>query len=164
MQSVRLGIPLIESGQVEKSVTHNEALALLDVAVGAAIDGLLANAPPASPGVGDCYVVGSAPTGAWAGHALALAGFTEGGWRFVAAVDGLSAVDKLSGETAIFRDGAWEKGHVRATKLSVGGEQVVGARQAAVADPTGGATVDAEARAALAGILVALRGHGLIAS
>lgn len=41
--------------------------------------------------------------------------------------------------------------------------QVVGARQAAVADATGGATVDTEARAAINTLLARLRTHGLIA-
>jgi hypothetical protein len=42
------------------------------------------------------------------------------------------------------------------------GEQVVGARQAAIATPAGGATVDAEGRASITQILAALRQHGLI--
>ena len=148
---------------MDKATTHNEALARLDLLAAAAIDGFLINAPPASPALGNCYVVGAAPTGAWAGHALALAGYTEGGWRFIAAIEGLQAVDKASGETVLFRSGAWEKGQIRATKVSVGGDQVVGARLAAVADPTGGTNVDVEARAAIAAILARLRGHGLIA-
>ena len=90
------------------------------------------------------------------------AGEGEGG--FARGVSGLTALDKASGEFATFAGGAWEKGHVRAAKLSVGGNQVVGARLAAVADPTGGATVDAEARTAIAAILARLRLHGLIAS
>ena len=46
----------------------------------------------------------------------------------------------------------------------VGGEKVVGARAAAIADPASGGMVDAEARSAVGQILEALRGHGLIAS
>lgn len=44
------------------------------------------------------------------------------------------------------------------------GLQVVGAQQAAISDPAGGATTDAEARAAIASILDALKAHGLIAT
>lgn len=50
--------------------------------------------------------------------------------------------------------------------LSVAGQQVIGARGAAVADPTGGSVVDAECRAQLSALLAELRastGHGLIA-
>jgi hypothetical protein len=150
------------AGQVEKSVTHNEALAKLDVAVCAAIDGYLLNTPPASPGIGSSYIIGADPTAAWAGHPFALAGFTEGGWRFVDPVAGLQALERASGEMAVFRDGAWEKGKVRAQQLSVGGVQVVGPRLAAVAEPAGGASIDAEARGAIAAILARLRTHGLI--
>lgn len=46
----------------------------------------------------------------------------------------------------------------------IGGVQVVGARRPAIGDPSGGTTIDAEARAALTAILGALRTHGLIAS
>ena len=139
------------------------ALALLDLLVGAAVEAVLLDAPPASPVVGSGYVVGPNPTGAWAGHSLAIAGYSAGGWRFVAATDGLAVIDKVSGESAVFTDGAWEKGHVKAAKLSIGGNQVVGPRLAAVADPSGGSTIDAEARAAIASILLRLRQHGLIA-
>ncbi len=139
-------------------------LATLDLVVCAAVDGFLIDTPPASPSVGSCHVAGAAPTGAWAGHAHALAGYTGGGWRFIAPFEGLTALDKASGEVAAFLGGAWDKGHVRAAKLSVGGNQIVGARQAAVADPAGGATIDAEARMAIAAILARLRTHGLIAT
>jgi hypothetical protein len=163
-QSARLGLSFIEPGQIDKSVTHNEALALLDVAVCAAVDGVLVNSPPATPAIGLCFIVGTAPTGEWAGHEQALAGFTAGGWRYVEAMDGLTAVIKATGETATFRAGAWEVGNVRASKVSIGGKQVLGVQGLAVANPTGGATVDAEARNAIAEILARLRAHGMIAS
>ncbi|MFL6730152.1 MAG: phage tail protein [Sphingomicrobium sp.] len=46
--------------------------------------------------------------------------------------------------------------------LFIDGEQVVGSRTTAIATPSGGTNVDAEARAAVSQILTALRGHGLI--
>lgn len=150
--------------QVQKEATVNEGLAALDIAVSAAVDTVLLDTPPASPAIGSCHIVGDDPDGAWAGHGLALAGYTDGGWRFIAPFDGLVALDKSSGQFAIFTGGAWESGHVRAAKLSIGGNQVVGARLAAVADPAGGAVIDAEARAAIAAILARLRQHGLISS
>ena len=163
-QSARLGLAFLQAAQLQKEATVNEGLAALDIAVSAAVDGYLLNAPPASPAVGSCFVVGAVPTGDWAGHALALAGYTGGGWRFIAPFTGLTALDKASGEAAVFSAGTWEKGHVRAAKLSVGGNQVVGARLAAVSDPAGGTVVDAEARNAVTAILARLRSHGLIAS
>jgi hypothetical protein len=163
-QSARLGLAFLQAAQLQKETTVNEGFAAIDLAVSAAVDGYLLNTPPGSPSVGSCYIVGAAPTGDWAGHALALAGYTAGGWRFIAPFTGLVAFDKASGEIATFAAGAWEKGHVRAAKLSVAGNQIVGARLAAVTDPAGGAFVDAEARAAITAMLARLRTHGLIAS
>ena len=47
--------------------------------------------------------------------------------------------------------------------LVVAGDQVVGARAGAIADPAGGMVIDLMCRAAVVQILNALRGHGLIA-
>ena len=139
-------------------------MTIFDLGICAAVDGFLDNSPPASPAVGACYILGASPTGAWAGHAQALAGYTSGSWRFIAPVDGLTALVKSSGQFAVYSGGSWELGQLRGASLSVGGNQVVGPRLAAVAEATGGTTVDTEARAAIAAILARLRQHGLIAS
>lgn len=162
--TARFGAPFLEPAQIDKSTTHNEALAIFDLAVSAAVDGFLLDTPPTSPNVGDCYIIGDFPTGDWAGYALALAGQTAGGWRFVAPFEGLSVRDKASGQEAVYRSGAWELGHVRGAKLSIGGDQVVGGRLAAVGDPIGGTTIDIEARAAITAIIDRLQQHGLIDS
>ena len=70
---------------------------------------------------------------------------------------------KSSGLTAAYRGGAWVIGTLSGSQVTVGGVKVVGVRGAAIAGPTRGATVDAEARAAIGEILSALRDHGLIA-
>lgn len=49
------------------------------------------------------------------------------------------------------------------TAFFVAGTKVVGVQQAAVADASGGAIIDAECRAALNSLLAKLRTHGLIA-
>jgi hypothetical protein len=49
------------------------------------------------------------------------------------------------------------------TGVYVGGNQVVGARQSAVTSPTGGATVDSQARTAIDAIRTVLSAHGLTA-
>lgn len=49
-------------------------------------------------------------------------------------------------------------------EYQVGSAKVVGARGAAVADPSGGATVDTECRTQLSALLARLRTHGLIAT
>jgi hypothetical protein len=160
--SARLGLPFLSAGQAQKEVAHNESLQTLDSLVGCAVEQEPVNPPPASPAVGSCYMVGDAPTDAWAGNAHAIAAFTSGGWRFVAPFDGLTAYIRSSGNWAVYRAGAWEFGQLRGSNVVLEGQQVVGARLPAIASPVGGAVVDAEARSAIGQILAAMRQHGLI--
>lgn len=161
--TLRHALPLIQPGQAQKELAHNEALALLDLIAHPAVVAVGTDAPPTDPEPGQCWVVGASPTGAWSGHAHALAGWIGGGWRFAAPVPGLTV---WTGDHAGFArwDGSgWAAGVLRGASLRIGGQQVVGARAAAIAGPAGGATIDAEARGALDQILGALRNHGLIA-
>lgn len=154
--STRLGLPFLQPGQLQKEFTHNEALAVLDLAVAAAVLEVGRNSPPASPAAGDCYVVGSAPTGDWTGQAKALAGFTDGGWRFLAAVAGMHVFVPSQGCVASYDGTAWNVGDVGGKKVTIDGVKVVGAQGAAIANHASDATVNA--------ILAALRAHGLIAT
>lgn len=84
----------------------------------------------------------------------ALAGMTDGGWKFVAPIEGAQVIDGASGQPIVLRGGAWESGVVRAQESRVNGQTVVRQRRAAIADPTGGTTTtDAECRAAVTSIL-----------
>jgi hypothetical protein len=143
-------------------MTSLGALQTLDIVACAAVEDGPRNDPPAQPAIGAAYLVGSSPTGAWSGQADCLAGWTSGGWRFVTPTAGLTALVKSSGLTACCNGSAWELGLVRGAAFLVADQQVVGARAAAIAAPTGGATVDSQARLAVSGILAALRSHGLI--
>lgn len=160
----RFALPFLAPGQAQKELFHNEALQSLDVLVAAAVEELPLAAPPASPVVGNCYIVGASPSGAWAGKAQQLAAYTSGGWRFIAPRDGLTAYVKSNGATAAYRSGAWVIGDLSGSQVSIGGVKVIGVRGAAIAAPAGGATVDAEARTAIGLILAAMRDHGLIAT
>jgi hypothetical protein len=162
--SARLGLPLLQPGQAQKELTHNEALTLLDLAVQAGVVAVGVNAPPPSPVAGQAWVVGSAPTGAWSGHAQALAGWTEGGWRFVAGREGMAVWSIADGREARFVDGAWRIGMLTGSWVTIDGIRVVGPQRAAITGPISGSVVDAEARVAIDAMLAALRAHGLIAS
>lgn len=161
--TARHALPLIQPGQAQKELGHNEALAVLDLLVQPAVAAVGLDNPPVGPVPGQCWVVGVAPTGAWSGHANALAGWTEGGWRFAAPVPGMSVW--TGGPAGFVRwDGnTWVVGTLTGSSLRIGGEKVVGARGAAIANPSGGATVDSETRTTVLQILAALREHGLIA-
>jgi hypothetical protein len=158
----RLGLPLLAAGQAQKEVTHNEALMLLDLTVQTIVESADLSVPPVSPSPGQCWIVASGGSGDWADRDTSLAGWTAGGWIF--AVPGAGwrawAIDRAGD---IQFDGTdWNEEPVRDDGYYVDGERVVGGREAAIASPAGGAVQDAEARAAIAAILTALRSHGLI--
>jgi hypothetical protein len=160
----RLDLPLIATGQAQKEMTHNEALAALDIAVQPMVEAMGVDVPPASPAPGQCWIVGATPEGAWSGRARALAGWTASGWRFLAPRAGWTAWVAASGLTARYDGAAWSEGAVAAARIEIGGIQVVAAQQDAIENPVGGTVIDSEARDALSSILNGLRAHGLIAS
>jgi hypothetical protein len=159
----RLGLPLLHAGQAQKELDHNEALALLDIAVQPVVTAIGLDVPPADPGEGACWIVGAEPVGAWAGQGGALAGWTPGGWRFVTPIHGMTVARASDGLTARHDGTQWLIGELHATGVSIGGMRVLGSRQAAIADPSGGTIIDTEARSSVAAALSALRAHGLIA-
>jgi hypothetical protein len=85
----RVKLPYILQSQSQKEVTHNSGLDLIDALLQAACVSVNVNTPPGSPVAGDCYVVGTSPTGAWAGQAKAVAFYTTG-WNFIAPWEGLT--------------------------------------------------------------------------
>jgi hypothetical protein len=161
METPRFALPLLEPGQAQKEMVHNEAFAAIDLALHPVAEAIGANAAPETPEVGQCWILGDAPAGPWSGHPHALAGWTAGGWRFAAAREGMAVFVRAGEAFALYADGAWRLGELRG-KVFVQGLQVVGERQPPIAEPTGGETVDEPARAAIKAVLDALRVHGLI--
>lgn len=140
LQSARWKLPLLAVGQLQKEVTHNEALALVDALIAPVVAAQGTDEPPAAAQIGQCWVVGAAPTGAWAGAAQHLACWTSGGWRLIAPHAGMTA--RLAGGTMLRFDG------------------VTWAMPGRVAAPSGGAVVDSEARAAIAALIAQLQAQG----
>lgn len=162
--SARLGLPLLQVGQAQKELSHNEALTLLDFAVQPVVEAVGLNAPPQNPDPGTCWLVGSTPSGAWTGSPNAIAGWTSGGWRFLAARDGMTAWSRADATYVRFDGSRWRVGEMAGSRVLVAGRPVVGEQQPAIAAATGGTVIDSEARTSLAAVLAALRSHGLIAS
>lgn len=158
----RLSLPFLNVGQAQKEFTHNESLQTLDALVGGAVEEGPRATPPAAPELGACYIVAAGATDEWAGKSLCVAAWTSGGWKFISPVEGITLYERTSGNCAAFRNGAWEVGTLRGSAVLIGGQQVVGARAAAIDSPSGGSVIDAEGRSAIAAILGALRDHGLI--
>jgi hypothetical protein len=148
--TARLALPLLTAGQAQKEMTVNEAFARLDLAVQASVVEVGRDAPPSAPAEGEAWIVGSMPGGVWTGHPGAIAGWTAGGWRFLQPNEGWRVWSIADGCSAVYHGGVW--------RLSV----TPGVRAAAIAGPSGGAVIDAEARVALDAILDALRTHDLI--
>lgn len=159
----RLKLPLLAAAQAQKEMTHNEALALLDIAVQPVVQAIAPMAIPTSPIAGQCWIVGTAPTGDWLGQAGALTAWTDGGWRFIPPFEGMTIWSIADGLTARRSGSTWVVGQVTATKISIGGQQIIGPRRAAIAPPTGGSAIDAQARTAIAAVLETLASHGLTA-
>jgi hypothetical protein len=160
----RFALPLLQSGQAQKEVYHNEALAQIDLALHANVMDISVDAPPAGPAMGDCWIVGANPTGAWAGQAGAIAGWTSGGWRFVAPHEGMQVwcISELMWVQHL--GNTWIRGRISGDALWLHGRQVVGERRPAIMSPAGGTIADTEARSVISTILEALRAHGLIDS
>jgi hypothetical protein len=142
--TARLQLPLLAVAQAGKEMTVNEAMTAIDIAAQAVVEGE-ASSPPAGPVAGQCWLVGGTPTGAFAGRSGAIAAWTEGGWRFLAAIEGMSVWRRDLAVVVRRRGAGWENGD-------------------AVAPVSGGAVIDAEARAAIATIVARLRAAGITAA
>lgn len=163
-QTSRLSLPLLHASQAQKEMTHNEALTLIDLLLHGCVAGVAEDTPPTTATVGSCWIVGPAPTGAWAGKARQIAGMTAGGWRFAPPREGMRLWWSGSETTVEFRGGAWRVGELRGARLTIDGVPVIGPQRAAIAAPEGGSVRDEEARKTLSAVVAALRGHGLIAA
>lgn len=80
-----LGIPLVIGQQAQPEITHNEAIVLLQALLNGVIDRGINDPPDGSPTPqeGDAYIVGTAPTGAWAGRSNCLTVYHGTSWLFL---------------------------------------------------------------------------------
>jgi Protein of unknown function (DUF2793) len=162
--TARLHLPLLHSGQAQKEIAHNEALALLDAVVQASVEAI-ASAPPGVPvDEGLCWIVGSGATGEWLGRENQMAIRTSGGWRFVAPFEGMAVFDAGQGLMLNFYHGGWEVGQLRGAALYLNDEAMLAGSRPLIANPSGGVYIDAEARIAIGAIIAALQDHGLLGS
>lgn len=100
-------------------------------------------APPGAPVDGQCWLVASSPTGDWIGHAGDIACRETGTWLFVTPRDGMRMLNRATGQEMLY----------------LGGWQV----PSTPAAPTGGTTIDTQARAAINGLISALKQAGIFA-
>lgn len=137
----RFALPNLFAAQSQKEFTVNEALALIDAMLQPAVEGET-NDPPANPENGECWLIGDAPTGDWSARPGQIACHQGGNWLFVLPVEGMTVFDKSLAQT-VRHDGGW-------------------VRPSLIQAPQGGGTIDAEARAAISEIVMALQTSGIL--
>ena len=100
--------------------------------------------PPATPAEGEAWLVGASATGDWAGEDGKLASYQAGNWLFATPNDGMRLFDRSTGQILLY-SGGWQRALTPAT-------------------PSGGMTVDAEARTAISDLISALTQAGIFPS
>jgi len=131
---------MLFAGQAQKEFFVNEAFLRIDSLLHAAVEGS-SDTPPASPVEGETWLVASAGTGDWEAMDGHIAVYQSNGWAFIAPQDGMHIFDK-SASACLFYNSAWIE-------------------PAIVSAPSGGSTVDAEARQAIAEVISALEAKGI---
>lgn len=141
----RFSLPLLAIAQAQKEVTHNEALTLLDALVHPVVEAGPQVDPPEEPVAGCCWLVAAGAVEAWAGKDDMVAIWTAGGWRFAAPRTAMQVVRLSDGVSLRFDGESWIE-------------------PPSIASPSGGSTIDSEARSVLAALILLLEGHGLLIS
>jgi hypothetical protein len=103
----RAQAPLLAAAQAQKHVTHNEALLQFDALLCCRILDRDLTAPPGSPSDGDTYLVAASATGDWAGQDYNIAFCVDGGWRFYAPFEGLSAFIADEAVMLVYTTSGW---------------------------------------------------------
>lgn len=98
--------------------------------------------PPSDPPEGHSYRILAGANNEWAGHDDEIALWIGGAWEFVTPSIGLSVFDQAEGIQLRY-DGSWQSAIEPST-------------------PTGGSTIDTEARAAISELIDALRAAHLV--
>ena len=137
----RFALPYLFAAQAQKEPTLNEALAAIDSALHPVVQGV-ASTPPADPEPGTAWLVGAAAGGAFSGREGQIATYQADRYFFISPVEGLRVYDSAAGAFRTYRS-VWSE-------------------PAAIAAPDGGATVDVEARDAIARLTATLVAAGIV--
>ena len=160
--TARHGLPLIATGQAQKELTHNTAIHGLDRLVHLCVESRALSAPPELPSPDATWIVGEGATGAWAGHAGALAHW-DGTWVIAAPAEGVLCWIADEAILAVFGGGVWHAA-LPVAGLKIGGAVMLTEPPVAIDMAVGGSVIDTEARSVLAGLLGYLRTQGLLTS
>jgi hypothetical protein len=103
----RLALPYILAQQAQKEVTHAAGLNRLDALVQPVVQQVGLNTPPGSPADGLCWIVGSSPSGAWAGQTNRFVQRIGGAWAFCVPFVGLVVFDAATLALRVWNGSAW---------------------------------------------------------
>ena len=135
-------LPLLFAGQAQKEFFINQSFSLIDALLQHGVTAALST-PPVDVHEGDIYLVAEAATEDWSGQDAKLAILIGGGWYFVQPFKGMTIFDR-SENVRLYYDEIWQ----RAPDPTL---------------PTGGATIDVEARQMLSELLEVMRHVGIFA-
>jgi len=139
--TARFSIPFLFQGQAQKEFYVNEAHTLIDTLLHAAVEEETP-IPPSSPSNGQCWLIGPSATGEWTAKEGCIAIWINSAWNYIKPKDGMSVLKKSTGQNIRYH-GMWYQPDTPDA-------------------PSGGTTIDAEARIAIEQILSSLKLAGLI--
>lgn len=144
--SARHALPLLITAQAQKEITHNEALILIDALLHPAVQEKRSNPPSlGEDDAGKCWLIVTGATGIWAGHDDEVACWTGGSWRYLSLPFGACLWDISSNSERRLTPAGW----LPAPEI---------------ADPSGGAIVDSQAREVIELLLEHFRALGVVAT
>tara|TARA_R110002033_G_scaffold48042_1_gene93771 strand:+ start:21131 stop:21580 length:450 start_codon:yes stop_codon:yes gene_type:complete len=144
LETARFKIPLLAAGQAHKELFHNEALARIDFLLHPIVQAIETDPAAIVPVAGQSWLVGPEATDEWLDQDDKIAGWTGNGWLFISPLPMMRIYVESASSFAVYRE-SWH----------LSGE---------IAGPAGGSVIDAEARAAIESILLALTGNGILSS
>jgi hypothetical protein len=107
-ETPRLGLPEIAAAQAQKHITHNDALARLDVVVQMVVQDASRSVAPEGPADGHLHIVSTAATGAWQGKDHQIALWRDNGWTFLEPSAGWLCYDLETTALLAFDGAEWQ--------------------------------------------------------
>lgn len=104
MSSVNNNIPFVPENTIDPAAGLNESINVIDALLQLRVVSVGTNTPPGSPTNGARYIVGTSPTGAWAGQANKLARWLDSTWSFS---DAVIAVNQADGAVWVRQTTTW---------------------------------------------------------
>lgn len=144
MTKDKISVPDTRLNARTRRLFLNHLAETANVAASARAAGIALTAPALTDSdIGKCWLVGSGATGLRANKSGQIAIWIGGDWRYLIAHDGMRLWNRSNGRDSIYTGGVWRSGPI-------------------IANPSGRAVVDTEARATLSAMLQYFRLIGIL--